>query len=559
MLGFLFLNQSCKKNELDIDTITNLDSVGLGFQEMKEEEISSFRTFDSFDQIREILIDSLDSGTLFSGVLRQNKLVNIPNIFELPNFTPVGDQKKANSCVPWSGVYGCYSYILSRTLKKNVNELLQSPDYAYFKMLEMSKTKCDDNFKGFNFFELREFLMKNGSVHVSSWPIQKPEKLCYEADKSLKNMPTGALVRDILSYNSKNSEEVLFLYTLKQILLTNTPIEFSILIKDDFIKLINKNSIVNADNNTGKEIGIHAMIIIGYDDAKKAFRIQNSWGTGWGDNGRSWIDYNYLYDRIKNDPTNSTIAIICLNKKVKEYVEGVGMMCNYNEDESKLYGAGPNTNGFGGQATGVEFQNWGGLKLAKFSKMNHSRIEFNLNNVIPDFPPQISPQGTFEVYINVQSSYIYQDYVQSDINTACILTTDNGGLDTHWEGSMRLFANIDGTLYFAINSSKYSSSDPDELIALNTNFRFNQWHRIGISYGNKGMYIYLDGKQVASDINKTRSISNGGGHYYQNDRPTIGETYSYFPWGEQRWGYGFEGYVYKVRASSIQKDIRLSL
>lgn len=36
----------------------------------------------------------------------------------------------------------------------------------------------------------------------------------------------------------------------------------------------------------------HAMVAVGYDDARKAFRIQNSWGKGWGDNGYAWYAYD---------------------------------------------------------------------------------------------------------------------------------------------------------------------------------------------------------------------------------------------------------------------------
>ena len=34
----------------------------------------------------------------------------------------------------------------------------------------------------------------------------------------------------------------------------------------------------------------------GYDDEKQAFLSQNSWGSGWGINGFSWIPYKYICD-----------------------------------------------------------------------------------------------------------------------------------------------------------------------------------------------------------------------------------------------------------------------
>jgi len=44
-------------------------------------------------------------------------------------------------------------------------------------------------------------------------------------------------------------------------------------------------------NYTGPSVGGHAMCIVGYDDSKEAFKVRNSWGASWGDNGYLWIGY----------------------------------------------------------------------------------------------------------------------------------------------------------------------------------------------------------------------------------------------------------------------------
>jgi C1A family cysteine protease len=43
--------------------------------------------------------------------------------------------------------------------------------------------------------------------------------------------------------------------------------------------------------DTGPGLDGHAMVLIGYDDARNAFRLQNSHGQDWGDNGYAWISY----------------------------------------------------------------------------------------------------------------------------------------------------------------------------------------------------------------------------------------------------------------------------
>ncbi len=41
----------------------------------------------------------------------------------------------------------------------------------------------------------------------------------------------------------------------------------------------------------GPAQGGHCMLLVGYDDAKSAYHIMNSWGTNWGESGYMWWDY----------------------------------------------------------------------------------------------------------------------------------------------------------------------------------------------------------------------------------------------------------------------------
>ncbi len=46
--------------------------------------------------------------------------------------------------------------------------------------------------------------------------------------------------------------------------------------------------------DTGRVVGGHAILCVGYSLRRRAFRLQNSWGSDWGDNGRAWIDHDDL-------------------------------------------------------------------------------------------------------------------------------------------------------------------------------------------------------------------------------------------------------------------------
>jgi C1A family cysteine protease len=49
---------------------------------------------------------------------------------------------------------------------------------------------------------------------------------------------------------------------------------------------------------TGNPSGGHAMLAVGWDDTRHragAFRVKNSWGTGWGDRGFCWMPYDWFH------------------------------------------------------------------------------------------------------------------------------------------------------------------------------------------------------------------------------------------------------------------------
>lgn len=66
-----------------------------------------------------------------------------------------------------------------------------------------------------------------------------------------------------------------------------------------------------------RNLPTHQVAAVGYDDAKQAFKIVNSWGEEWGDGGFGWVSYAYVasvvdVDRLNSSPQAEYISRIAL-------------------------------------------------------------------------------------------------------------------------------------------------------------------------------------------------------------------------------------------------------
>lgn len=185
--------------------------------------------------------------------------------------------------------------------------------------------------------------------------------------------------------------------------------------------------------------------------------------------------------------------------------------------------------------------------VAEFRQRWESRIDY-------EFGKDISLAGTIEWWINVEHGYKYQDFALKDsLPIALIFSTDTWYGDVTWPGSTWLWAEEDGTLTWEMATSKFDSTARHKVVASNTDFRFGQWHALGISYGPEGQYLMLDGEIVASNPANDQILGAGGNFHEPLNVPSIGESASTYALNNQREG-GFEGYVDKFRASIYQQD-----
>jgi C1A family cysteine protease len=109
--------------------------------------------------------------------------------------------------------------------------------------------------------------------------------------------PTAAEKQRAARYRIKNWSrfDATDLNAVKQQIARGVPVIFAMRIGATITGL-RGDAVVEDDRDLG---GSHAMVAVGFDDDRKAFRIQNSWGRGWGDGGYGWFGYDFWKRNVK--------------------------------------------------------------------------------------------------------------------------------------------------------------------------------------------------------------------------------------------------------------------
>jgi C1A family cysteine protease len=136
-------------------------------------------------------------------------------------------------------------------------------------------------------------LVKRGACSERRWPYviakfaKKPDAACY---KEARDHQVTAYAR---------------LETLEEMricLADGFPFVFGFSVYESFESAtVARTGVAPMPRRNEKLLGGHAVLAVGYDDAKERFLVRNSWGTGWGMKGYFTLPYDYLGDRNFSD------------------------------------------------------------------------------------------------------------------------------------------------------------------------------------------------------------------------------------------------------------------
>ncbi len=212
--------------------------------------------------------------------------VDLPGKVDLSeHMPPPGDQGGQNSCVGWATAYVLKSY----QERIEHNHLLAKPDGSpqwqkVFSPAFVYNLLNNSRDGGITYIDALNLLSSQGVVPWSEMP--------YNPD-DFRSKPAPALLQKARAWRIDYWRQVNVLdpKELKAHLNAGYPVMLGAVIDQGFYKA-RKGHVWK--KREGKSLGGHALVLVGYDDAKRSFKVINSWGPRWANGGFGHIDYAWF-------------------------------------------------------------------------------------------------------------------------------------------------------------------------------------------------------------------------------------------------------------------------
>jgi hypothetical protein len=221
-------------------------------------------------------------------------------------FPPVKSQEEYGTCVCWAVGYNLRTALSAIEYQWTENDLKEVTNQISPKDLWLT---IDPNDKGENCYGTYigcalNVLVKYGAASLANVPY-KMKNSCNTSggtgDTTNKIVKWNLIARNWGTTFGMTAEN--FKYFLNK----NCPIVIGARLGDRFMKW-DDSSIISEDRYGKKhQHSLHAMVLSGYDDCIQAFRVRNSWGKDWGDEGSIWVDYNFFLNSFCTDAYVATL------------------------------------------------------------------------------------------------------------------------------------------------------------------------------------------------------------------------------------------------------------
>ncbi|MBV6457100.1 MAG: hypothetical protein HONBIEJF_00207 [Fimbriimonadaceae bacterium] len=201
-----------------------------------------------------------------------------------PAMPAMGNQRRLPSCVAWTIGNGLATYEAAKASGQppNSNDRIASPIDLYVKTLS---SMTDSGMQGVT--------CQSGSLGEHAMNVLVRYGVASEAEMPYVEAcinPSSAQTFRLKSTRFVRPSDV---DVIKNLLENGHPVALMADTYTDFQEWGRNVAEGQVYQGSGvvNPLGKHAMLIVGYSDSKGAFKIRNSWGTGWGNGGYFWMSY----------------------------------------------------------------------------------------------------------------------------------------------------------------------------------------------------------------------------------------------------------------------------
>ncbi|WP_353230185.1 C1 family peptidase [Novosphingobium sp.] len=210
--------------------------------------------------------------------------VDLSPMFPLP-----GNQYPKPDCTAWATAYSGLGYLRGLTLGHRVALATEQPSPVYvYNRLRPNGSSCTVPTRVIDALKL---LKNEGTATFADFP-DNPNICNDPAPQSLVSGSTDQKLGGwsaISRENARDPQSPVVLDDIRGALFRQQPVVFTMPAPDDFMTFKGSAAYTHSRH---EDSNLHAMTLVGYDDDRQAFRVINSWGKDWGDQGYVWIDYD---------------------------------------------------------------------------------------------------------------------------------------------------------------------------------------------------------------------------------------------------------------------------
>jgi hypothetical protein len=212
-------------------------------------------------------------------------------------FPPIGDQGKYGTCVTWAVGYNMKTALNGIDNQWTKTQLAQASNQTSPRdlFLAIPSSQKGSNCNGTQFESAMDQLITRGGASLASVPYTNLGD-CSETPLPAWNQEAGD--NRLVNYRKiadKNNAASMTVENFKAYLAEGRPVVIGARLGDRFMQW-KSSAVIDYDTylNPGMQHAYHAMVMSGYDDSRNAFKLMNTWGSTWGNEGTIWVDYDFF-------------------------------------------------------------------------------------------------------------------------------------------------------------------------------------------------------------------------------------------------------------------------